>query len=99
MLESFFVNDDLVSVDQVFLQLMRQNSFKGVYFIRVGNFLDDFSNLVVQVSGFNQSQSSLSSFIGSQNNISLFTCNLSVLIGLYDNSMGYERGEPVDMNS
>ena len=99
LLEGFFVDDNLVSVDQMFLELMREDTFKRVNFIRVGNFLDNFSYLVVQVSGFYQSQSGLSSFICSQNHVSLFTCNLSILVWLNNNGMGYKGGESVNMDS
>ena len=72
LFESLLVDDDLVAVDEVLFEIMRKHTFKGRHFIRITDFLDGISDLIVEVSWFDQSQSSLSSLVCSKDNICFF---------------------------
>lgn len=99
LLEGFLVDDDLVAIDQMFLKLVREDSLKGVHFVGVAHFLDDFSHLVVDVAWLDQSESSLGGFVCSENNICLFAGDLCVFVRLHDDCVANECGESVDVSS
>lgn len=50
LIEGFSVDDDLISVDEMLLEIVRKNSFQWIDFVTVTNFLDGVSDLVVEVS-------------------------------------------------
>lgn len=75
LIESFLVKDDVVSIDQVLLDLMGEDSFNGVNFIGISDFLESFSDLLVGVTWLQESESSLGLFISSQDDISLSSSN------------------------
>ena len=83
----------------MFFQLVWQHSFQWIDFIGVADFLDNLSNFVVDVSWFDQSQSGLSSFVGSQDNISFFASHLCIFVWLNHDSMADESSETVDMDT
>jgi len=99
LLKGFLVDDDLIAVDQMFFQLVRQNSLERVHFIGIAHFLDNFCDLVVQMSRFDQSQGGLGGFVGSQDHIGLFTCHLGILVRLHNDGMCDEGGETIDVDS
>lgn len=61
--------------------------------------LDNFSNFVVGVSRLEESQGSLCSFVGSEDNICLFASDGGILIGLDDESVCYKGRKSIDMCS
>ena len=97
LLESFFIDDDLVSIYEVLLELVGQDSFERGNLIGVTDLLDDFGNLIVEVSWLEQSQGGLGGLVGSQNHISLLSGDGSVLIRLHNNSMTDESSETVNV--
>ena len=97
LLESFLVDDDLVSINEVLLELVGQDSFERGNLIGVTDLLDDFGNLIVEVSWLEQSQGGLGGLVGSQNHISLLSGDGSVLIRLHNNSMTDESSETVNV--
>ena len=79
------------------LQLMRKHTFQRSHLIGISNFLNDFSHIVVEVSGLDEPESSLSSLVGSQNDISLLSSNGSIFIGLDDNGVTNKCGKTINM--
>jgi len=67
--------------------------------IRVSNFLDSLCYFMVKLPRFYQSDSSLSSFISSEDHISLFACDNSIFIRIDNNCMGNKWGEAINMYS
>lgn len=99
LLEGFLVDDDLVAINQVFFKLVREDSLQRVHFVGVTHFLDDFSDLVVDVAWLDQSESSLGGFVCSQNDISLLAGHLCVFVRLHNDGVAHERGESVNVDS
>ena len=99
LFKGLFVDDDLVAIDQMFFQLVREDALEGVHFVGVADLLDHFRDLVVDVAGFYESQRGLGRFVGSQNDISLLAGYLSVLVGLHNDSMRDECGKAVNMHA
>lgn len=85
LIKGLFINDDLVSVDQMFFKLVRNDSFQWTYLVRITYRLNSLSYLVVGVSWLNESQCCLDGFVGSEDNLGFFTCDGCRFIGLnYD---------------
>jgi hypothetical protein len=61
--------------------------------------LNDLSHFIVSMSRLNQSQSSLSSLVSSQYNISFLSSYLRIFIRLNNNCMGSKSSESINMNS
>ena len=99
LLEGFFVEDYLVSVDQMLLELVGKDTLKRVNLIGIANFLNDLSHFVVSMSWLEESQSSLSGFVGSEDNVGFFPSNGCVFVGLDNDGMCNKRGKTIDMNS
>lgn len=99
LFESLLVDDDLVAVDEVLFEIMRKHTFEGRYFIRIANFLDGIGNLIVEVSWFDQSQSSLGSLVCSKDNICFFASDWCFSVGLDNNSVGSEGSEAINVGS
>jgi len=99
LLKGFFVDDDLVSVNEMLFEFVWENSFKRTDLISISYFLNDFSNLVIDMSGFDQSQSSLSCLISSQDDISLLSGNWGILVWLNNNSVSNEWCKTVNVNT
>lgn len=99
LLEGFLVEDYLVSVDQMLLELVGKDTLEGVNLIGIANFLNDFSHFIVSMSWLEESQSSLSSFVGSEDNVSFFASNGCIFVRLDNDGMSDKRGETIDMNS
>ena len=99
LLEGFLVYDHLVTVNQVFFQLMGKNSFQGVDVVRGSYFLDNLSYFVVGVSWLNESESSLSGLVCCQDHISFFANNGSIFVRLNDKGMGDKRGKSINMDT
>ena len=78
-------------------QLVRKHTFQRSHLISISDFLNDFGHVVVEVSGLDESEGSLSSLVGSQNDISLLSSNGSIFIGLDDDSVTNECGKAIDM--
>lgn len=87
LVEGLLVEDDVVSIDEVLFDLMREDSLDGVNLIGVSDFLEGFSDLLVGVAWLEESEGSLGLLVGSQNNISFSSSNDGVL-GLADDGMG-----------
>ena len=65
LLERLLVNYHFVSIDEVFLEFVRKDSFNWIHLVRVTDFLDGLGHLSVSISWFNDSQGSLGSLVGS----------------------------------
>lgn len=83
----------------MFLELMRKDSFQGSDLVSIGNLLDDLGDLIVVVSGLDESESSLSSFVGGQDDISLLSGDGGIFIGLDDNGVSNEGSKAINMHS
>lgn len=99
LLEGFFVEDYLVSVDQMLLEFVGKDTLEWVNLIGIANFLNDLSHFVVSMSWLEESQSSLSSFVGSEDNIGFFSSNGCIFVRLDNDGMCNKRGKTIDMNS
>lgn len=99
LLESFLVDDDLVSVDQVLLELVGKDTLQRRDFIGVANLLDHFCHLIVGVAWLHQAKCRLSRFVSSQYNIGLLASNGGSLVRLDNDGMGHKTSESVDMDS
>ena len=99
LLKSLLVDDDLVSIDQMLLHLVRKHSFKRTDLIRISDLLDDFSDLIVLMSWLDKSESCLRCFISSKDDISLLSSDWSIFVRLNNNSMASESGKSVNMDS
>lgn len=99
LLEGLTVDDDLVSVDQVLLEVVGQDSFQRGHLVRIADFLDGVGDLVVEISWLDQSDGSLGSFVGSKKDICLFAGHGSLGIGLDDNGVSSKGSKTIDMGS
>jgi hypothetical protein len=99
LLKGFLVDDDLVAINEMLLQLVGQHSLHWVHLVGITDLLDDFSDLVVEVSGLEESECGLGGFVGSKDDISLLASDGGVLIGLHDDGVGSKGCEAIDMCS
>jgi hypothetical protein len=99
LVEGLFVEDDLVAVDEMFLQLMGEDTFDGGHSVGRAYLVDHSSHFVVEVSGFYQTQSGLSGLVGSKDDVSLGASDQGVLVGLDNDGVGNEGSEAVDVDS
>ena len=74
---SFFIDNDLVSVNQMFLGFMGKNTLNWFNSISFTNFSNVFGNILIGGSNLDGSNSSEESVVGSKNDISLFTVRFS----------------------
>lgn len=80
-------------------QLVGKNTFKRSDLICIGHFLDDLSHVVVDVSGFDESESSLGSFVSSEDDISFFSGDGGIFIGLDHDGVTDKSCESIDVHS
>lgn len=99
LLEGLLVEDNLVAVNQVLLEIVGKDTFQRLNFIGVAHFLDGLSNLVVEVTWFDQSQCSLGSFIGGKDNIGFLASDGSLSIRLHNDGVGSKSSKSVDMGT
>jgi hypothetical protein len=99
LLEGLLVEDDLVAVNQMLLELVRKHALQGSHLVSISHLLDDLSDLVVEVSGLDESECGLGSFVGSQDDVGLLSGDGSIFIGLDDDGVSNKGSEPVDMYS
>lgn len=78
---------------------MGKDTFDTGDLIGIGHFLDDWGDFVVAVTGFDQSESGLGGFIGSQDDIGLFAGDGSVFVGLDYDGVADKGSESVDMDT
>jgi len=52
LIEGFLVDNSLVAVNQMFLQLVRQNTLQGGDFVGFGDFLNGFGGCIINVARF-----------------------------------------------
>ena len=78
---------------------MRKDTFDTGDLISICHFLDNWGDLVVAVTGFDQSERCLGSFVGSQDDIGFFASDGSVFVGLDYDGMTDKGSESVDMDT
>ena len=83
----------------MFFHVVRKNSFQGIHLIGFTDLSDHFSDLVVELSGFDEPESSLGGFISSKRDISLLSSNLGFGIRLNDDCMGEESSKTINMGT
>jgi hypothetical protein len=74
---SFFIDDNLISINQMFLSFMRENTlnwFNSICFANLGN---NCGNILIGGSNLDSSSGSKESIVASKNAISLFTVRFS----------------------
>ena len=81
------------------LHLVRKHSLERTDLICVSNLLDDLSNLIVLVSGLDESDGGLSGFVGSKDDISFLSSDGSIFVRLDNDSMTSKGGKSVDMDT
>ena len=99
LVECLFVDDDLVPIDQVFLEIVGEDAFQGLHIVRFAHFFDRIGDLVVEIAWFDQSDGSLHCFVRSQNHISLLASDCRLGIRLHNDGMGSESSESIDMSA
>lgn len=99
LVERLLVYDYLVAVDQVLLQLVRKHTLHGMHLVGIADFLDHFRNLVVGVPWLEQSEGSLSSLVGGEDDVCLFASDGCIFIGLNDEGVCDEGREAIDVCS
>ena len=99
LLEALPVEDDLVAVNQMLLELVRKHTLQGSDLVGIRHLLDDLSDLVVEVSGLDEPECGLSSFVGSQDNVGFLSGDGSIFIGLDDDGVSNKGSEPIDVYS
>ena len=75
------VNDDLVAVDRVLLDLVREDALHGIALELLGNLLDDSSHVVVGGANTDLALSCLESLLGSQDDIGLASSDGTIADG------------------
>lgn len=96
LVEGFLVEDDVVAVDQVLLQVVREHTFDGVDLVFIDDLADNCGSLCVGEAWLESSECSLESLVTSQDNISLLSFNGSSLISLGDNGVCSKSDETID---
>lgn len=61
--------------------------------------MDDFGDFVVEVSGLDEAEGGLGSFVGGKDDIGFFAGDGGVFVGLDDDCVGDEGCEAVDVDS
>jgi hypothetical protein len=65
LFKCMFIDDTVVSIDQMFFDFMRNNTFYNIYPIWFNNFSNGLCDLIVNISWFEESESSLDTFVSS----------------------------------
>jgi hypothetical protein len=99
LVEGLLVYDHLVTVDQVLLQLVGKHALQRMHLVGITDLLDNFGHLVVGVSGLQESEGSLCSFVGGEDDVCLFASDGRIFIGLDDEGVCDEGREAIDMCS
>lgn len=95
LVEGFFVQDDSVSVDQVFFDFMRKDSFNRVETVLFTDLLDQLGDLSVGVSWLQESDGSLETFPTSLDQVGLLVSDFSS----YDDGVAVLAHITIDMHS
>ena len=83
----------------MFFELMGKHTFKRVHIISSSTFLDNLSDLVVEMSRLDQSEGSLCSFVGSKDDVCFFACDGCIFVRLHYHSVGSEGSKSIDVCS
>lgn len=93
------VDDTVVTIDQVLLHFMRQNTFKGVTFIRGGDLFDNIGNVVIFISGSQDSKRGLEGIESGKDSISTLSFGTLGTVLTNDNSVGSLTNETINMGT
>ena len=99
LLEGLLVDDDLVTVDEVLLELVGQHALERIHLVGLADLLDHLRDLVVGVARLQQPHCGLCGLVGSENHVRLLASDRRVLVGLHNDGVGCECGETVDVGS
>ena len=99
LFEGLLVDDDLVSIDEVLLELVGEHALEWAHLVSLADLLDHLSHLVVGVSRLQQPHCSLRGLVSGQDHIRLLASDRRILVRLNDNGVGSEGSETIDMGS
>lgn len=96
LVESGLVDDDVVTIEQVLLQFVGQNTFQRLAFVSFSNLTNNVSDVVVGVTSLEGSEGTLEGVVGSEDDISLSSFNS---LGTNNDSVGSNSDETVNVDT